>query len=77
LEQINLLKKYSSLSNKVNCPSPRGGNSKGVKIHQTILNIFFSRTSRPKSIKFGKKISLDGGNSSLFEEIARFSSKGR
>jgi hypothetical protein len=32
-------------------PSPRGDNSKRVKIHK-ILKIF-SRSSRPKSIKFG------------------------
>jgi hypothetical protein len=34
-------------------PSSRGDNSKIVKIHRKFLKIFFSRTSRPKSIKFG------------------------
>jgi hypothetical protein len=37
-------------SNKGYCPSRRGGNSKRVKIHWTLLEIS-SRTSRPKSIK--------------------------
>ena len=32
-------------------PSPRGDNSERVKIHWKFLQIFFSRTSRPKSIK--------------------------
>jgi hypothetical protein len=32
-------------------PSPRGDNSERVKIHRKVLKIFFSRTSRPKSIK--------------------------
>jgi hypothetical protein len=32
------------------CPSPRGDNRERVKIHRKILKIFFSRTSRPKSI---------------------------
>jgi hypothetical protein len=34
-------------------PSPRGDNSKRVKIHWTFSKIFFSRTSRPNSIKLG------------------------
>jgi hypothetical protein len=34
-------------------PSPRGDNSERVKMHRKFLNIFFSRTSRPKSIKLG------------------------
>jgi hypothetical protein len=34
-------------SNIGDCPSPRGGNSKRIKIHWTILKIL-SRTSRPK-----------------------------
>jgi hypothetical protein len=36
------------------CPSPRGDNSKRVKIHRNFLKIFFSRTSRPTSIKLGR-----------------------
>jgi hypothetical protein len=39
-------------SNKVYCPSPRGGNSKRVKIHWKFFKIF-SRTNMPKSIKLG------------------------
>jgi hypothetical protein len=38
-------------ANEGDCPSSRGNNSKRVKIHWTFLKIFFSRTSRPKSIK--------------------------
>jgi hypothetical protein len=34
-------------------PSPRGDNSERVKIHRKVLEIFFSRTSWPKSIKLG------------------------
>jgi hypothetical protein len=34
-------------------PYPRGDNSKRVKIHCKISKIFFSRTSRPRSIKRG------------------------
>jgi hypothetical protein len=34
-------------------PSPRGDNSERVKIQRECLKIFFSRTSRPKSIKGG------------------------
>jgi hypothetical protein len=33
--------------------SSRGDNSERIKIHRKILKIFFSRTSRPKSIKLG------------------------
>jgi hypothetical protein len=40
-------------SNEGDCPSPRGDNSKRVKIQCTFLKIFFSRTSRPNSIKLG------------------------
>jgi hypothetical protein len=32
---------------------PRGDNSERVKIHRKFFKIFFSRTSRPKSIKLG------------------------
>jgi hypothetical protein len=34
-------------------PSPRGDNSKRVKIHWGVLKIFFSGTSIPILIKFG------------------------
>jgi hypothetical protein len=40
-------------SNEGDCPSPRGDNSKRVKIHWKILKIFLSRTSWPKSRKLG------------------------
>jgi hypothetical protein len=40
-------------SNEGDCPSPRGDNSKRVKIHWKFLKIFFSRSSRPNSIKRG------------------------
>ena len=36
-------------------PSPRGDNSKRVKIHWKFLKIFFSRTNGPNSIKLGTK----------------------
>jgi hypothetical protein len=34
-------------------PSPRGDNSKRVKIHWKFLKIFFFRTSKPISVKLG------------------------
>jgi hypothetical protein len=34
-------------------PSPRGDNSKRVKIHRNFIKIFSSGTRRPKSIKLG------------------------
>jgi hypothetical protein len=40
-------------SNEADCPSPRGDNHKRVKIYGKFLKIFFSRTSRPISIKLG------------------------
>jgi hypothetical protein len=40
-----------SSSNDGDCPSPRGDNSKRVKNTLKIVKIFFSRTSKPKSIK--------------------------
>jgi hypothetical protein len=40
-------------TNEEDCPSPRGDNHKRVKIHRKFLKIFFSRTSRPISIKLG------------------------
>jgi hypothetical protein len=40
-------------SNEGDCPFPKKGNSKQVKINCKLLKIFFSRTSRPKSIKPG------------------------
>jgi hypothetical protein len=39
--------------NEGDYPSPRGDNSKSVKIYWKFLKIFFSRTSRPNSIKLG------------------------
>jgi hypothetical protein len=36
---------------KDNPPSPRGDNSKRVKIYLKFKKIFFSRTSKPLSIK--------------------------
>jgi hypothetical protein len=38
-------------------PSPRGDNSKRVKIHRKFFKIFF-RNSRPKSIKLGTNYPL-------------------
>ena len=38
-------------SNEGQDPSSRGDNGKRVKIHRDLLKIFFSRTSRPISIK--------------------------
>jgi hypothetical protein len=38
---------------KRDCPSPRGGNSRRVKILRFFFKIFFSRTSRTQSIKLG------------------------
>jgi hypothetical protein len=43
----------SNCSNEGDCLSPRGDNSKRVKIHWKFLKIFFSRTSGPISIKLG------------------------
>jgi hypothetical protein len=40
-------------SNEEDNPSPRGDNSERVKIHLKFKKIFFSRTSKPNSIKFG------------------------
>jgi hypothetical protein len=40
-------------SNDGDCPSARGDNHKRVKIHWKFFKIFFSRTSRPISIKLG------------------------
>jgi hypothetical protein len=39
-------------------PSPWGDNSKRVKINRKFLEIFFSRTSWPKSIKLGTNYPL-------------------
>ena len=41
----------SSLFKERDYPSPRGDNSKRVKMHWKFLKIFFSRTSWPNSIK--------------------------
>jgi hypothetical protein len=43
---------------KGDSPSPRGDNSKRVKIHREFLKIFFSRRTRPKSIKLGTNYPL-------------------
>jgi hypothetical protein len=40
-------------SNEGDCPSPRGDNSKTVKIHWYFFKIFFSRTRWPNLIKLG------------------------
>ena len=40
-------------SKEEDSPSPRGDNSRRVKIHLKIFKIFFSRTSRPNLIKLG------------------------
>jgi hypothetical protein len=40
-------------TNEVDNHSPRGDNSERVKLHLISLKIFFSRTSRPNSIKLG------------------------
>jgi hypothetical protein len=48
----------SSVFKERGSPSPRGDNSKRVKIHRKFLKIFFSRTSRPKSIKLGTNYPL-------------------
>jgi hypothetical protein len=44
-------------SNKRDSPSPRGDDSKRVKIQWQFLKIFFSRTSWPNSIKLGTNYS--------------------
>jgi hypothetical protein len=43
-----LVEGFQVCSNKRDSPSPRGDNSKRVKIHWTFLKIFFYRTSKPK-----------------------------
>jgi hypothetical protein len=43
---------------KGDCPSPKEDNIERVKIHRKLLKIFFSRTCRPKSIKFGTNYPL-------------------
>jgi hypothetical protein len=48
----------SSVFEGIGQPSPRGDNSERVKIHRKFLKIFFSRTSRPKSIKLGTEYPL-------------------
>jgi hypothetical protein len=44
---------FQVCSNEGDCPSARGDNCKSVKIHQKFFKIFFSRTSKPNSIKLG------------------------
>jgi hypothetical protein len=43
------------------CPSPRGDNSKRVKMHCKFLKIFFSRTRWPNSIKLSTNYPLVKG----------------
>jgi hypothetical protein len=47
------VKRIQICSNEGDNPFPSGDNSERVKIHRKFLKIFFSRTSRPKSIKLG------------------------
>jgi hypothetical protein len=49
-------------SNEWDSTSPKGDNSKRVKIHWKFLKIFFSRTSRPNSIKLGTNYLWMKGN---------------
>jgi hypothetical protein len=46
-------KGFQVCSNEGDCSSPRGDNSKSIKIHWKFLKIFFSITSWPNSIKLG------------------------
>jgi hypothetical protein len=46
-------KGFQVCSNEGDCPSPREDISESVKIHWKFLKIFFSRSSRPNSIKLG------------------------
>jgi hypothetical protein len=39
-------------SNKGDCPSPRGDNSRRLEIFRNFKKIFFSRTSRPWFVRF-------------------------
>jgi hypothetical protein len=52
------LKGIQVCSKEWDSPSPRGDNSERVKMHWKFLRIFFSRTSRPKSIKLGTNYPL-------------------
>jgi hypothetical protein len=47
------LGKGDASSSEGDSHSPRGDNSKRVKMHWKFLKIYFSRTSRPNSIKLG------------------------
>ena len=49
-------------SNEGYSPSPRGDNSERVKMHRQFLKIFFSRTSRPNSVKLGTNYPWMKGN---------------
>jgi hypothetical protein len=66
----------SSFSNEGGHPSTSGDNSKRVKLHRiSFLNLLYSH--RAKCNQTFYKLSLGKGNSSLFNERARSSSKGR
>jgi hypothetical protein len=52
---------FQGCSNEGDHPSPRGDNSKRVKMHWKFLKIF-SRTSYSNSIKFGTNYSWVKGN---------------
>ena len=56
-------------SNEGDNLSPRGDNSERVKIHWKILNVFFSRTNWPNSIKLNT-------NYSWVKKIQVYSNKG-
>jgi hypothetical protein len=49
-------------SNEKDSPSPKGNNNERVKIHRKFLKIFFSRTSKPTSIKLGTNYPWMTGN---------------
>jgi hypothetical protein len=54
-------KGFQVCSNEGDRPSPRGDNSKRVKMYCKFLKIFFSRTSRPNSIKLDTNYPWDKG----------------
>jgi hypothetical protein len=47
-----ILTRIDTNPNEEECPSPRGDDSKRVKLHWTVIKIFFSRTSKPVSINY-------------------------
>jgi hypothetical protein len=48
-------------SNEGDCPSPRGDNSKRVKIHRNFLKIFFHRTTEPSLTRLGTNYPWEKG----------------